>query len=219
MKTHLLIAFSLLVFAGCANIDSIEEQNSGFLGDYSNMKVVKMKDKSKARRWINPDIKKGQYTKVIVPQITFFPAPRTSDQVQLETLNKIADYLTKQIRAEVSKNFELTDKAGPDTVQIQVAITGVATPMEGLSAYEVTPMTLAFAGASAAAGARDRLAVVYVEAIATDSLTGAELAKGLRQGVGESLRDDKEQLDVSKVQAILDGWASVLGEMANETLN
>lgn len=169
-------------------------------------------------RWVSPSLKKGTYRKFIVPQVTFFPAPRTSDQVKLETLQKISDYLTEQARKELSENFEITDVAGPDTLNFQVVITGVSTPLEGLKAYEVTPISLVFAGSSAALGYRDHVAVVYVEGLVTDSVTGAEVAKAVRQGVGKNLQDEKQQLDVENVKKLLNSWAAGVARLANELL-
>src|SRR5690606_11599012 len=159
---------------------------------YSQLKPVKMNDGTVAQRWIDPELKKDVYKKVIVPEVVFFPAPRPSAQVGLDNLNKTGHYLTEKLRQELSKSFEVTDVPGPDTLILQMAITGVSTPLQGLKAYEVIPIAMVFAGASSAMGYRDRVVVVYVEGLATDSVSGKELAKTVRQGIGENLQDDKQ---------------------------
>lgn len=208
MKFKRVITIASLAFlSACTSVTPVEKQYSGYLGDYSQLEEVKMADGSDARRWISPELKKKHYKNIILPQVTFFPAPRPSAQVRLEHLNKVSTYLTERLREELGKSFVITDVPGPDTANIQIAITGVATPLEGLKFYETIPIALAFAGASTAMGYRDRVIVVYVEGLVTDSVTGEELAKSVRQGVGESLRDDQEQLDVVKLKGLLDHWA------------
>lgn len=216
--THFLAMTGTVLLMGCTAITPMEKQHSGFLKDYSNMETVKNPEGIDVMLWVNPSLKKGTYKKVIVPPVVYYPAPKTTDQVKQETLDKISFHLTEQLRTELSKSFDVTDAAGPGTLKFQVAITGVETPVEGLKAWEITPITLAFSGASLATGSRDKVVVVYVEALTTDSVTGMEVFKGLRQGVGESLRDDKEQLDFEKVKGMLNGWAAELGKMAGKLL-
>lgn len=219
MKFKQLMAVAGIVLAaGCSSVPPVEKNYSGYLGDYSQLKAVEVADGSDVRRWVKSDIQKGKYKKIVVQPVTFFPAPRTSNQVRLEALHKISNYMTERVRQELSKYFEITDVAGADTVNMQVAITGVSTPLEGLKYYEVIPLASIYAGATAIMGARDKVTVIYVEGIVTDSVTGEELAKGLRQGVGESLRDSKEQLDVEKVKLLLDNWAKDVGQFGQNVL-
>lgn len=220
MKLKLtLAAIGYLLLAGCTAITPLEKQHSGYLSDYSDMKVIDTPDGSDVMRWVSPDLKKGVYTKAIVEQVSFFPAPKTSEKVKLETLNKISNYLTAQIKSELSSNnFELTDKPGPDTLTYQIAVTGVATPLEGLQYYEVLPITLVYAGAVLAMGSRDDVVVVYLEGVVKDSVTGKEVAKSVRQGVGENLQDSDKQLDVEKVKELLNSWAKYIGEVAKKLL-
>ena len=213
-----IAALGYLLMAGCTAITPLEKQYSGYLGDYSNMETADTPDGSDVKRWISPALKKGTYKKVIVQPVTYFPAPRTSEQVKLETLNEISEYLTNQIKAEVGKNFEITDKSGPDTLTYQIAITGVDTPLEGMKLYEVVPIAMVYSGASLAMGMRDHVVVIYIEGLITDSITGEEVAKGLRQGVGQSLRDDNQQLDIEKVKKLLNGWASEVGMLGDKLL-
>ncbi|WP_290582166.1 DUF3313 domain-containing protein [Ketobacter sp.] len=220
MMVYRLLAslFIVLLVQGCTSIKPLEKQYSGFLGNYSDMQKVEASDGSDVMRWITPTLKTGQYKKMIVEPVSFFPAPRTSDQVKLETLHEISDYMTASLKRELGREFEITDKSGPDTLHVQIAITGVETPIQGLQSYEVVPIALIYAGASTALGARDTVAVVYVEGMMTDSVTGELVAKGVRQGVAESLRDNKEQLDVDKVKKLLDGWAAEVNMLAKRLL-
>ena len=214
----IIVGAALAALCGCTAITPVQQQYSGFLGDYNGLQPVQVADGSKAMRWVNPELKKGKYKKIIVPQVAFFPAPRASSQVSLETLTQISLQMTQQLRAELGKQFTVTDKPGPDTANFQIAITGVDTPTEGLKPYEIIPIALVFASASTATGARDHVSVVYVEGIATDALTGEELAKGVRQGVGLSLENDQEKLSIQKLKPLIDGWAKEMGQLSGNLL-
>lgn len=206
LKTLVLLG-AVLSLSACTNIQPVAEQHSGFLSDYSNLKPVTLDDGSKAMRWISPTAKDHKYTKAIVAPVTFFPAPQPNEQVSIETLNKISAYMTKEISTAVGKDFEITTKPGPDTIYLQFAITGVDTPMEGLNPLNVLPVSLLFKGVTMAAGEGDHATLLYVEGKATDAKTGELLAQGVRQGMGGSLKNDAEKLDVDKLKTLINGWA------------
>lgn len=214
----LLGSLSLVVLAGCTAIMPVTSQYSGFLENYSNLVEVKAADGSDAMRWVNPDIQKGAYQKVFVPPVTFYPAPVAGEQVSHETLQQISTYLTERVRQELGKHFAVVNAPGPGTLKFRIAITGVDTPIQGLRFYEINPVALAFTSATVAAGERDHVTVVYVEGVATDSQTGVELAKGVRQGLGKPLENKEQQLRLERVRPMLDVWAKEMGELANRLL-
>jgi hypothetical protein len=218
MKLKLIIALGCLAWlSACTQVTSLDKQNSGYLGDgYAKLKTVKTPDGVDVRRWINPDLKKGDYQKIIVRPVTYFPAPHTSDQVKLETLDKISAYLTRQIRDELADKMQVVTTPGPGTMVLQVAITGVKTPLEGLQWYEVIPVALVFAGGETLLGERDEVTVVYAEGKVTDAVSGKVLAMGLRQGTGKKLRNEKEQLDVDGIKEMLDTWATGISNLTEK---
>jgi len=213
----LLSAVVLCACAGSTNKSDSANSNiprSGYLGDYSMLQPAPGEYKGEKLVWINPAMVKGKYKKIIIHPVTYYPAPKEGSQIKQENLDKISAYLTQQVTREVSKSYELTDKPGSDTLDYKLAVTGVATSLEGLKAYEVVPVALVLAGASTALGYRDQVVTISVEGILTDSMTHDVMAKGLRQGVGENLADDKQQVDVEKVKGLFDEWAKVAGSLA-----
>ena len=213
----LLSAVMLCACAGSANKSDPASGNiprSGYLGDYSMLQPVPGEYQGEALRWINPALGKGKYKKIIIHPVVYYPTPKEGTQVKQENLDKISAYLTEQVRREVGKSYELTDKPGSDTLDFKLAVTGVSTTLEGLKAYEVVPVALVLAGASTALGFRDKVITISVEGVVTDSMTNEVMAKGLRQGVGENLADDKQQVDVEKVKGLFDEWAKLAGNLA-----
>lgn len=214
---QLAILLSAVMLCACAGSASKSDGNiprSGYLGDYSMMQPAPGEYKGEKLVWINPAMVKGKYKKIIIHPVAYYPAPKEGSQIKQENLDKISAYLTQQVKLEVSKSYELADKPGSDTLDYKLAVTGVATSIEGLKAYEVVPVALVLAGASTALGYRDQVITISVEGILTDSMTHDVMAKGLRQGVGENLTDDKQQVDVDKVKELFNEWAKVVGSMA-----
>ncbi len=212
-----MVLVSAILLGACSSTPQTSSNTtmySGFLGDYSNMKTVMDSENNEVLRWVKPDLVKGKYAKLIIKPVTYYPYPKTNEQVTQTNLDKIASYLTERVKLELGKNFELTDKPGSDTAEVSVAITGVETSLEGLKIYEVTPVTLVYAGATAALGKRDKVVAVYVEGITKDSLSGEPLVKAVRKGTGEKLPDDKQQLQVENLKTVLDSWAKGTGTLA-----
>lgn len=200
-----LVGASLL--AGCMTTKPDESKYSGWMSDYSNLTEFKTASGSTAMRWVNPALKPGQYTAILIEPIGYYPAPKPADQVPQSTLSEIPTYLVKQARAEVGTVMPVVQKPGPGVLRMRASITSVETPTEGLKAYEVIPIALVFAGASTAAGTRDHNTIVYLEGQLIDSQTNAVMGTFVRKGIGEPLANKKAQLEMVDVKPVLDGWA------------
>lgn len=207
MKNVLLGAVAALSFSACTSITPMEQTYSGFLSDYSKLQKIDTTDGQIMMRWVDPQFKHDTFKAAIIDPVAFYPEPKYETPEQKQRWEKISAYLTEQLRAEVSAKMPVTTTPGPGVVRLRTAITGVATPMEGLKFYEVTPITLVYAGATAATGSRDRVVVIYLEGESIDTETNKVVMQGVRQGTAESLRDENDQLDVKKVKKLLDTWA------------
>jgi hypothetical protein len=198
-----------MLIAGCSSQKEIKpDQLSGYLGDYSKLEPVKGKDNEEIRRWVDPSLKKGEYLKLIVDPIVFYPEPKPSKQVSLETLNKIRDYTNLALQRELAKSFLEVQQAGPGTARLRIAFTGVTVDTEELSAYEYIPIAAIAAGVMTAAGERERVAYMMVEAELTDSVTGKKLAMAVRKIPGNKmLKNDKEQLTEAMMKSVIDNAA------------
>lgn len=209
-----VLAVSLFLVASCTNIKPVDQQFSGFLDDYSDLQPVDMPDGSKAMRWYAPTARDGEYTKVIVNPIEFYPRPQPSEQVSRQRLVELSNYMTRTLRDELSKDYEIVSDSGLNTFSLRFAITGVETPIEGLKAYNAIPVSMVVAGVSTATGERDHVPVLYIEAQATDSTSGMVLAKGVRQGVGHKLQNDREKLEIEHLKELVMGWSKDVATMA-----
>ena len=212
-----VLAFAGVLVAGCATPPP--QQLSGFLGDYSKLEPVKGEGGDEIRRWVSPKLNKGEYLKLMVDPIVFFPPAKETSQISAETLRQIGAYANEALRRELGKSFLLVNQVGPGVARLQIALTGVTTQAEDLKFYEYTPITAAVAGAEAASGTRDRVAVIQMEAQVTDSQTGARLGAAVRRTQPKQvLKNDKEQLTLDKMRPILDDKAANARQILDRVL-
>lgn len=212
--------FMALLISGCATSTTVpKEQFSGYLGDYSKLKLVKDETGHDVLRWKSRKLKRGRYSKLILDPIVFYPAPRPSSQVSINTLYDMRKYMDKTWVREVGKVITLTNKPGPGVLRLRTAITGATTVAEGLKGYEYIPVALVVSGATAAAGGRNREAFVVIEAELIDSRTGERLVMGVRKHKAEKLlENDKEQLTLGHVRSMLNQLAVAARKFVETTI-
>lgn len=196
-----------VLLAGCMTTKPEEKKYSGWMKDYSDLTEFKTPTGSTSMRWVSPALKKGQYTAVIIDDIAYYPAPPANSQVSQKTINEVPAYLEQQLRKEVGNDIKVVQKPGPGVLRFRAAITGVDTPTEGLKAYEVIPVALIFAGVQTATGHRDHNTLVYMEVQLIDSQSGDLLAKGVRKGIGENLKNEKAEMTLDDAKPVLNNWA------------
>jgi len=197
---------SALLF-GCASTKPDQTKYSGWMQDYSNLAAYETPSGATAMRWVSPELKPGQYKAIMLDKVTYYPEPKTSQQVSMQTLAEIPGYLRQKAEQEIGTALPVVSKPGPGVLRMRAAITAVDTPVESLKAYEVVPIALIFAGATTAAGTRDHDTVVYLETEISDSQSGKILGKVVRKGFGKSLENKQSQLTLTDTRPVLDTWA------------
>ena len=209
IKNSLSALLVVLLIAGCASSKTVPKAEfSGYLGDYSELKPTKDASGHEILRWLSPKLKPNAYSKMIMEPIVFYPAPKATKQVSLQTLDQIRSYLNKAADKQVGQAIKLTNKAGPGVLRLRIAITGAATQTEALKGYQYIPVALLVVGAESAAGERDREAYIVLEAELLDSRTGERLGMVVRKDVAKKLlKNDKQQLTLADVKPMLDDLA------------
>ena len=208
-----------LLIAGCAGGGKEESSNptdihySGYLGDYKGLEKVKTESGAEAARWVNPKLKKGQYTKIIVDPIVFYPAPQPGPNVTIQALYEIVAYSNKAEKREVSKVMKLVDRAGPGVLRLRVAMTGVKKQKEGMSALNYTPIGLLFVGAQEATGTRPEEGVIVWEGELIDSETGERMAMGVRKQEVKKKLEAGQKLTLDLMKPAIDKGAETLREI------
>lgn len=203
-KKFLALPLLVALLAGCNSTITKTEQYSGFLGDYSKLQETKSESGVPVLRWTSEKFQLMRYQNVQLQPVFFYPQPTPSAQVNSQVLTEIAQYVDKQLRAELGKTVQLTNQPGPNTLVMKVAITGVGTEAEGLKPYEVIPIALVAAAASGASGARDRVATVYLEMEARDARSNTLMGQAVRKIEGGTLENDQTALTLPVLKDALD---------------
>lgn len=218
----ILMTMGPLLLAGCASTQTeklaSKQQFSGYLGNYDDLKEVKTEKGLEFLRWISPDIKPGEYTRVYQHDIAFYPRLTPEQLAGRDTLIQIGDYFNEAIKRELAQNGILATGPGPGVAETHLAITGVYISDEGMKAYEIVPVAAVIGLGQAAMGRRDQIVQLVVEGKLTDSESGTLLATAVYKGLGKNLKNDKTQLTLDDVKPVLDAWAKNMALQIEELL-
>lgn len=177
-------------------------EDSGYLGDYAALKEVKDAAGDRVLRYVNPKLKPGTYTAVMIDPTQYDPAPTPSEQVSSRTLTEISNYLDNGLRDKLGAKVTIVSEPGPGVLRIRPAITAVAPKAVGLKPYQVIPVAFVVSSVKG----RGKEASIQVEVDAVDSVTGERMGASVRKGVGAKLASDKAALTLTDVQPLLDKW-------------
>ncbi len=165
---------SLGSVAGCATQQAAE---SGFLGDYSQLKPDPAFDG--ARRYQNPAKPLKQYRKFMLdPVVVHFAPNAEGTAISPGELKELADYFHDRAVEELSKRYQVVHKPGPGVLRLRVAITGIeeTTPIMNIHpAMKISGIGLG--GASMEAEAIDSRSGERVGAV-VDSRQGSRASIG-----------------------------------------
>jgi hypothetical protein len=204
MKNHIRSIAIVLLVTTLLPISTYaeEKKNSGFLGDYSKLTQEKDSTGETVLRYVNPALKPGDYTSVIIDFVQLYPEPKATEQVSEQTLNDIRNYVDGVLQDKIADKMFVTTEPGPGVLLLRPAITAVASQKAGLKPYELLPIGFLI---SSAAG-RDKVAAITMEFDVLDSVSGERVAASVRKGAGAKLEGDKAQLTLEHLRPTLDKW-------------
>lgn len=180
--------------------------NSGYLGDYSQLVREKDAAGEEVLRYLSPKLKPGVYQKVLIDPIQFYPAPRPTSQVGEQTLTDIRNYMDKALREGLGSKLPLATEPGPGVLRIRPAITAVDTKHQGLKPYELLPVGFII---SRGIVGKAKEASIELEVDVVDSATGERMAALVRKGIGAKIEDKDGQLSLPHIRPVLDKWIEV----------
>jgi hypothetical protein len=179
-------------------------QDSGFMKDYSKLKMVKDSEGVERRVWISEKLTRENYKAVLLEPVTFYPKEQPNEQVSLSALNDIRAYIDAALRETVTASLPTAPAAGPGIARVRVALTA-ASVNKDLKAYQLIPVAFVFTMAKRAAGATEYPVKLYVEAEITDSVTGEVLSQMVREAQGIQVKGN-EQVTLAMARPYIDRW-------------
>lgn len=213
MKFGLMIGTLCLAsigLVGCSSNVTQPDEYSGFLKDYSRLKEAKSPSGADVMRWVDPQLKAGQYTAVYIEPSQFYPAPKPTAKIPQSTLTAITHYYDQALKRELGKSLPLASAPGPGVIVVRPAITAVSSQTQSLKPYEYIPVALVAAAVSTASGIRDQETDLATEAVFIDGGSQKIVAQVVRKGTGKPLENDSQVMKADDVKNVIDGWASDL---------
>lgn len=202
----LVLTFLLFILAGCASPPKATETHSGFLTDYSKLKVAD--DNSASYRAEDYDPK--NYGKIIFAPVEIFLSQELLDNSSLEAAQQqdISKYVADELNRKLFSGYI---GQGTGTLKIRAAVSGVSSSSEDLSAWQYLPITLAATAAMEVAGKRDKALVLFLEAEAVDEASGEIVAAKVRASeLGLVDNDEFEKDPVGVIKPLLTKWIDQL---------
>ena len=208
-----LVALSLAACAGTSEQQQkMEDQNSGFLKDYSKLTLGKDAQGNPVRTWVSPKLTPANYNAILLEPLIFYPEPRPTEKVSADALNQMVAYANETLRTALGKRFVLVDKPQPGAVRLKAAISAVASENEGRAPYQYVPIALIATTVSRAATGSPQRAFIVGESQMTDSVSGELLGQRVKvfTGEGGKLKEvgGKDQITLDTVKPVLDGVAA-----------
>lgn len=202
MAACLILAF---LSTGCT---TTKPTYSGWLEtDYTKLKEDP--NTKGAMMWID-EKGLGTYDKVMFDEVAIFVSPEIGEDREMvdpEVINQVTAYFKETLTKEFSKDYEVVDKPGTGVLRCRTAITAVELNKKDLKAYQFVPVALVLTAATEAAGMRSRLAVLNMEGVAVDSLTGDTIAMVVQRYAAETTVQTTKGMTVEAAKPVLDFWA------------
>lgn len=133
------VFFTSVAFAG-------DMPFSGFLGNQDAYDKLTPGPKDGAKmRWLNPEVKFGNYNKFMVDSVIFYLADDADYKgIDPQVMKDLADAFNKELVAAFAGKYPIVSEPGPDVARVRFAITNIKQSRPGVSAVtSVVPVGLA----------------------------------------------------------------------------
>lgn len=156
---------------------------SGFLGDYSNLRKGEKGEPQLI--FIRPDVDWARYESIYIESVTIWRNEKTDD-VPEEEKQLLTDFFFHALHQQLSEDYEIVDRPGPDVLKLRAAITeakGSKAVMNTITSVVPALRTLTtIVGMSA--GTSALVGKAGIEGEITDSMSGDRLMAALDQRQG-----------------------------------
>lgn len=199
------LTIASIFLVACASAPPLTaKQQSGFLSDYSSLKPFKTQSDAKVWRWISPEITQGQFSKLQIEPLVFYPEPVTTDLLSMNALNELGKDLTDTAR-ESARTHQIPVVEAPDgkTLTLRAALTTVELKDKKFRLRELIPIHLIWSVGELAMGKRDKDVTVILEYEFIDTQTGETLVRGVRQDEGIPVVNNKTPFTIENAKPVL----------------
>lgn len=190
------VVSSAVLIGGCSSSPQLTQ--SGFISDYSKLKAVD----DHRMRYVDEKVYSYKYFMIdpVTVQIPITEQSILTDQDRAE----VASYFRERMIAVLTEGgYQLTDKQGPQTARIKIALTDVAKSTWWMKIHPATNLTGAGRGGAA------------METEVVDSVSGKQLAATIAAAKGSQFTMMNLSTK-SDVMSAIDQWAKYAAEKMKE---
>ena len=220
-----ILFISILCISGCSS--TLRPVQSGFLGDYSQLKSSKKFDDTQIYR--APQFNKeslAQVTKIhLVPFEIWFKQDSAENVLKINPrkLTQLSQYFHTQMSLKLEKNYEIVDKITNETLIIQGAFSDIKVTTPGISVTDFIPVRVVLnAGNAAYLTMTSQQDVITEVAIEVEFLAGSDNARLFAMTASKQmdLTVAMEDGNTQAVKLVLDTWidnfVTTLAEVRNQ---
>jgi len=214
VKISLSLA-GLLLISACQSTPIVqsyvdEHQKSGFLSNYSQLKLSEGEDGEQVLRWVSPELAQVTFKKLILDSVVLQPSKMQNEEVSNESLQDIQKYFDLKLKQALSEKYELTNTPNDETAHVKIAITGIHLEPEGMKVTEALPYGAVIGLIRTATDTRNREVTVVLEVEILNSETHEPVVSVLRVGKGDNVKMLWDaDFTLQHVKGLLDGWVAL----------
>lgn len=206
----LIAVFCLL--GACATMQARSTTESGFLGNYSQLKEGG--DGKALLVYIDSQADFKSYKSILMDPVKLYASSENSmENVSLEDRKKLLNYADAAIRKQLAKDYVLVQQPGPGVMRLRFALTETDSSYVVLDTIStVVPVGLALAGIQTlATGSCSFVGSAGAEAELLDSQSGKRLMAAVDRRVGGKVTGEGDKFDEWRtVENAIDYWAEKL---------
>lgn len=204
-----LLVVNLLILPGCAS--QLKQTQSGFLQDYSQLKLVKEFENTRVYRSAKFDqqvLSKIDSIKLVPFEVWIKQADVIG--INVERVKKLHGYFQSRLKQKLQHYFPIVENAGENTLTLRGAFSGVKLKQSELSLTDFIPLRIVTnAGNSAYLAATDQKDIISEVSIEAELLLGEKqeivFAMTATKSVSMTVSDSSEG-NFEAVTKVLDIW-------------
>lgn len=209
----LLPATALALFAlwtaGCAATKQADEAKpSGFIGD--SVVLTKGSGDQPLLYYKNSKADLKSYDKILLDPVAIYRGKDSKDGIPKEDLQRLANNFFNILYVRYSKYYQMTDKPGPRTMRIQIAITKAeqSMPVADVVSSVIPQLRVTSLAKDFVTGKPSFVGEASIEAKVTDAATGELLVAGVDRRVGKKDLTAETFNSWGDVNQSLEFWAA-----------
>jgi len=211
--TGLLLVLAIVVAAaGCKTpMKGPKIEPSGFLGDYSQLQPGKSGQAQLV--YLNPKADFAKYTKIMIDPVTIWAGKDSKlGELPEKDAQALLGYLDGKLKEELSKDYAIADKPGPDVMRLRVALTEAkGTQVVRNTLSSVVPIGMAISVLKlAATGTHTAVGEANIEGELVDSQTSERLSAAVDSRAGRKAIVSGNFTKWGDVQDAFDYWTQQL---------